>query len=379
MKASTRDNPSFSSTLLDKIYRSIDDGETKNGDLRFYSETMQRKQRMSGSERACLVEKWMGKKVSEKENAEKKHVFSDSDFVRKSNHEHENEHDGVFFSSTSISSDSSSGGFSFSSPDTESMYCTKTKAPSCFVRPWPIPKPVKTRVSAAPPDKPAAKKQQRPPHPQPPISPGGRLASFINSLFTTGNAKKSKSSPTTPALSPVMSVRHDQKQPSSCSSATSFSRSCLSKNLPSAREKLRDGAKRTVRFCPVSIIVDEYSKPCGQREIAKPPLKKYDKEKKFQTMEKARRVEEMAREFLKEYHLSQKKNELISRDSRRNYVLNHEEEDEEDDEVSSCSSSDLFELDHLVLLGNHRYEEELPVYETTHVETNRAIANGLIV
>ncbi|GMJ07592.1 BIG GRAIN 4 [Hibiscus trionum] len=93
-------------------------------------------------------------------------------------------------------------------------------------------------------------------------------------------------------------------------------------------------------------------------------------------MEKARRVEEMAREFLKEYHLNQKKNEFNSMDSR----INHEDEDDDDDDdASSCSSSDLFELDHLVHLGNHRYEEELPVYETTHVETNRAIANGLIL
>ncbi|XP_039043217.1 protein BIG GRAIN 1-like B [Hibiscus syriacus] len=367
MKTSMRDSPSFSSTLLDKIYRSIDDGETKNEDLRFYSETIQRKQRMSGFQRACLIEKWMEKKVSEKANADKKYVFSDSEFVRKTHHDHD--HDCVFFSSTSISSDSSSGGFSFSSSDTESMYCTKTKAPSCFVRPWP--KPVKTRLSAAQTDKPVKAKQR-----QPPISPGGRLASFVNSLFTTGNTKKSKSSSSTPALSSTVSVvSHDQKQVSSCSSASSFSRSCLSKNTPSTREKQRDGAKRTVRFCPVSVIVDEDSRPYGQREIWKPPSGKYDQEIKFQTMEKARRVEEMAREFLKEYKLNQEKNEFISGDSRRNYVLNHEEEDN----VSRCSSSDLFELDHLVLLGNHRYEEELPVYETTHVETNRAIANGWIV
>ncbi|KAL4283728.1 hypothetical protein GQ457_16G001850 [Hibiscus cannabinus] len=372
MKTSTGDNPSFSSTLLDKIYRSIDDGETKSEDLRFYSETMQRKQRMSGSQRACLIEKWMEKKVSEKENAVKKHVFSDSEFVRKSHHEHEHDHDGVFFSSTSISSDSSSGGFSFSSPDTESMYCTKTKAPSCFVRPWP--KPVKTRVSAVQSDKPVKVKQRQQ---RPPISPGGRLASFINSLFTTGHTKKSKSSPTTPALSPTVSVSRDQKPVSSCSSSSSCSRSCLSKNSPSTREKLRDGSKRTVRFCPVSVIVDEHSRPCGQREIVKPPSNKYDKEMKFQTTDKARRVEEMAREFLKEYHQNQKKNDFISRDSRRNYVLKHEDEDEDD--ASSCSSSDLFELDHHVLLGNKRYEQELPVYETTHVETNLAIANGLIL
>ncbi|KAE8664367.1 ankyrin repeat-containing protein [Hibiscus syriacus] len=236
MKASMRDNPSFSSTLLEKIYRSIDDGETKTEDLEGYS--------------------------------------------------------------TSISSDSSSGEVSFSSSDTESMYCTKTKAPSCFVRPWP--KLVKTRVSAtaAQPDKilktekRAAEKiycySKKAKQRQPPVSPGGRLSSFINSLFTTGNTKKSRSSSSTPALSSTASVvSHDQKHHvSSCSSASSFSRSCLSKNSPSAREKLRDGAKRTVRFCPVNVIVDEDSRPCGQRETGKPPSRKHGQEIKFQTMER---------------------------------------------------------------------------------------------
>ncbi|PPD99245.1 hypothetical protein GOBAR_DD03737 [Gossypium barbadense] len=358
-----RENPSFSSTLLDKIYRSIDDGDTKVGDMKFYSETMQKTStKMSSLQRACLIEKWMEKKVSEKANADKKkkQVVSDS------------------------------GGFSFSSSDTESMYgtTTKTKASSCFVPPWL--KPVKTGGGGRERMEERADmkiygnlkkvKQQ-----QQPISPGVRLASFINSLFTTGNSKKktkgSSSSTTTTS-----------GQVSSCSSASSFSRSCLSKNSAPGREKLRDGVKRTVRFCPVSVIVDEDSRPCGQKclneergsksklssvsvsnawKIGKSPSTKREEEMKVQAMEKTRRVEEMAREFLKEYHLNQKKNNLISRDSRRDC--------EDEDDASSCSSSDLFELDHLVLLGNHRYEEELPVYETTHVQTNRAIANGFLV
>ncbi|MBA0777666.1 hypothetical protein Gotri_005661 [Gossypium trilobum] len=356
-----RENPSFSSTLLDKIYRSIDDGDTKVGDMKFYSETMQKTStKMSSLQRACLIEKWMEKKVSEKANADKKKKQVVSEFVRKSSHhehdhDHELDHDGVFFSSTSISSDSSSGGFSFSSSDTESMYgtTTKTKASSCFVPPWL--KPVKTGGGGRERMEERADmkiygnlkkvKQQ-----QQPISPGVRLASFINSL------------------------------------------SCLSKNSAPGREKLRDGVKRTVRFCPVSVIVDEDSRPCGQKclneergsksklpsvsvpnawKIGKSPSTKREEEMKVQAMEKTRRVEEMAREFLKEYHLNQKKNNLISRDSRRDC--------EDEDDASSCSSSDLFELDHLVLLGNHRYEEELPVYETTHVQTNRAIANGFLV
>ncbi|XVF35284.1 hypothetical protein REPUB_Repub18cG0132400 [Reevesia pubescens] len=446
-----RDNPSFSSTLLDKIYRSMndDDGDTKHEDLKFYRETMQKKQskgnmksnrsrgeeeKMSSFQRACLIEKWMEKKVSVKANAEKKQVFSE--FERKSHHENDHDHDVLFFSSTSISSDSSSGGFS--SSDTESMYGTKTKS-SCFVPARP--KPVRTSMSARP-EKPLKTEktgrtertlfyEQRELHMfddyhynsasdhtpkldeslfksksrtmkiygnlkkvKQPISPGGRLASFINSLFTTGNTKKTKSS------SSIVSCDDERKlksgQVSTCSSASTFSRSCLSKNSPSTRERLRNGVKRTVRFCPVSVIVDEDCRPCGQKcvyeeedssllsvsvptawKIGKSPSRKCEEELKFQIMEKTRRVEEMAREFLKEYHLNQKKSDFVSRESRSNYVV--DEMDEDEDDAASYSSSDLFELDHLVLIGNDRYREELPVYETTHVETNRAIANGLIV
>ena len=53
----------------------------------------------------------------------------------------------------------------------------------------------------------------------------------------------------------------------------------------------------------------------------------------------------------------------------------YDDDDEDDDDDVSCSSSDLFELDHLI--GAARYQEELPVYETTNLETNKAIASGL--
>ncbi|KAK8505250.1 hypothetical protein V6N13_045695 [Hibiscus sabdariffa] len=353
MKTSMRDNPSFSSTLLDRICRSIDDGRTGNEDMKFYGQTMQRTQRMSGFQRACLIENLMEKKDAKKENEDRKHGFPE--FVRKSHHEHEHDHDGVFVSST--------------------------KAPSCFVRPWPRPvkirvpaaaqsdKPVKTEQSAAEKIYGGFKKMKQ----RQPISPGGRLASFINSLFTTGNTKKPKSSSSTPSFSSTVS--HDQNQASPCSSASRFSRPCLSKDSPSTR----DGAKRTVRFCPVTVIVDQDSRPCEHKEIGKSSSRKYDGEMKFQTTEKTRRVEQMAREFLKEYHLNQKKNEYIPTDSRMNYEDKDDHDEDDNEDMSSCSSSDLFELNHLVLLGNHGYEEELPVYETTHVETNRAIANGLIV
>ena len=57
--------------------------------------------------------------------------------------------------------------------------------------------------------------------------------------------------------------------------------------------------------------------------------------------------------------------------------MHEEEEEDDDDDAESYSSSDLFELDHLVGIG--RYREELPVYETTNIRTNHAIANGLVL
>lgn len=51
-----------------------------------------------------------------------------------------------------------------------------------------------------------------------------------------------------------------------------------------------------------------------------------------------------------------------------------EEDDDDDDDAASCASSDLFELDNLSTIGIERYREELPVYETTRLNTNRIIS-----
>lgn len=437
-------NPSFSSSLLDKIYRSIDEGDEHGGDLKVFTETMAKKQTKSGGRsnrameeedmsslrRACLIEKWMDKKVGDKAGAQRRQCYSESE--RKL--DHDNDHDAMFFSSTSSSSDSSSGGFS--SSDTESMYCSRSRT-SCFAPP--IPKPVRTstasrsektekiqrtlfyeqrrelhmqddyhhhnhRSSAAAEHTPpkldeilirsksrALKIYSNLKKVKQPISPGGRLVNFLNSLFS---AKKTKNSSSVASCDDAAAVSAERKsksvQASTCSSASSYSRSCLSKNSPSTREKLRNGAKRTVRFYPVSVIVDEDCRPCGHKclyeeerdstlmpvtvptawKIGRPPTRKIEEEVAIQVFEKkTRRVEEAAREFLRDYRQNQMKNELKLRDFRCNVV------EQVDDDADSCSSSDLFELDHL----SERYREELPVYETTRVGTNRAIANGLIM
>lgn len=319
-------NPSFSSTLLDEIYRSTSDGTAKSPDLNFYryrvTDTVKKQSknnnvsRVERDDRQSLIEKWMEKKV---------------EYERKLNRERDRDQDALFFSSTSISSDSSG----FSSSDTDSLFGSRS---SCFVTPRP--KPVRTAKTEKPKKKTEShilddynhnynsnientpgliksksralkiygnlKKVKQP------ISPGGRLASFINSLFTTTNTKKPKNS-----------HNHNTTTVNStsvCSSASSFSRSCLTKNSPT---RLRNATKRSVRFYPVSVIVDEDCRPCGHKSLY-------------------------------QENNNPTKCDIIT----------------SDDDVESCASSDLFELDHLNMIDC----EELPVYETTHVATNRAIA-----
>ncbi|KAI5669632.1 hypothetical protein M9H77_19485 [Catharanthus roseus] len=387
-------NPSFSSTLLDEIFRSIDGNDDKTSEeLKIYREITSVKkynctnnvgfgvgaraakvedEEIASLKRACMIEKWMEKKVNDKMSSRRRPSSSFQD------------NDPLFFSSTSTSSDSnSSSSCGFSSSDTEffSSSSASTSArsrKSCFVSPWP--KPVRTSVSQISSSHELEENMMKSKSralkiyenlkkvKQQPISPGGRLTNFINSLFTNGNSKKTHKSQT--------STNNNNQESSTCSSASSFSRSCLSKKTPpnSRGGEMRndDGSstKRTVRFYPVSVIVDEDCRPCGHKSIyehdddsdsikygGRPPLP-----------QKLHKKIELERENLKTFQ-NQKKN---------NFVI--EDEDDDFDDGASDSSSDLFEIDHLSLFGgnNNRFREELPVYETTHLHTNLAIASGLI-
>ncbi|CAK9317598.1 unnamed protein product [Citrullus colocynthis] len=413
---------SFSSSLLDEIYRSIDDGgDKRSGELKFYRQKVLKKQgktirkaqsdvedeEIASLHRALLIERWIEKKVAEKVSAQRRRSLTEAE-IKFQLYQHDREEDVLFFSSTSSSSDSSFGGFS--SSDTESMYGSKSLTPSCFAKFRP--KPVRTSVSAPPPENTEAKQRQSREKPQSkqsnqfvenkektggfddnamiksksralkiysnlkkvkqPISPGGRLSSFLNSIFTPGTPKKTGNSVSSTGVSedPNSERKSKSGQTSTCSSAASFSRSCLSKNSPCSSEKLRNGDRRTVRFYPVSTIVDEYCRPCGHKSL-------YEEDRKFQIKNKAETTEattEAGRKNLTDYQQIRKKNDFLIRNFHHPDNDLYEEE-EEDDETASCSSSDLFELDHLrVMSGGDRYREELPVYETTTgVDTNRAI------
>ncbi|XP_076881201.1 protein BIG GRAIN 1-like B [Bidens hawaiensis] len=365
MYRSAREHPSFSSSLLDEIYRSFDERDDRKSAS--YRETTRPKQ-SNNYYQHNMIENWKVKEVT--------------------NH------------SSSSSSDSSSGG-GFSSSETESVYCKpirtnknrhdvhsskqmnahqqqekqqqqqqqqryrlndtqpKQKQEGKFVK-------TKSRAMKIYGDLKKAKQ---------PISPGGKLATFLNSIFTSSNTKSTK-------LSSTASIESKSATASTCSSASSFSRSCLSKT-PSSRGKLSNNKKRSVRFYPVSVIVGDDCQPCGHKSLysdesslhaLKIVKKPKDDEPRVYSNEKTRRIEEAARNLLRNYQKKVDLNQLITGNVASNVKADlsyedDEDEDEDEDDVASNTSSDLFELENFSAIGMENYGDELPVYETTRLDT----------
>ncbi|KAK6912847.1 hypothetical protein RJ641_022448 [Dillenia turbinata] len=388
---SEKRKPSFSSTLLDKIYRSIDEnddvvlGEEPNKEMR----NKHTKTTCDSEKQARLLDKWMmmDKKLAANDNV------TAPPRRRQSLPQQSNNDDHLFFSSGSSSSDSSFGGFS--SSETESVHTARTwkSRSSCFAYSQ-KPKPIRTSARSEEREikmlndchhhctngnnnfsvtsqqnvtnskSRALKLYDNLKKVKQPISPGNRITSFLNNLFA--NSKKSNKILTTTSIGHcedlhLTNTRNGRKSKTSsnasfsaCLSATSDSRSCLSK-ASHRHDKLNDGTvKRTVRFYPVSVIIDEDSRPCGHKCLyeegesnLKPPKRhgrsptRMREELKACLMEETRRVEEAARELLRGYQQQNLK--------KKNYV-NIFKEDDDDDELSD-SSSDLFELDHLGVNG----------------------------
>ncbi|KAL8113663.1 hypothetical protein AgCh_020836 [Apium graveolens] len=348
-------NPSFSSTLLDQIYRSIDDTNdhhvaADDDELVLYRETvsmmaMKKKKQYvhtiaetKDEANFQRIEKWMEKKKTREniKNTREKSAASDHIYQRDIG---KNYGSLMNLNSSWSSSDSSSGGL-FSS-EADSNYGVSSRSSTTTYRPKPIRtntdsnktphvgKPSQESEGAVKRSKLKALKIYRDlKNVKQPISPGAKLASFLNSLFNTGgNVKKGK---TSGAMS------------SNASPACSTSRSCLSKT-PSTRGKLSDsGTKRSVQFNPVSVIYENLAAP-DQRNCVNEELM---------------------------YHIRMKKQsvEKSARDLMKNYERPVESED--DDDAASYASSDLFELDSLHNCGINvrgNYMEELPVYETTYL------------
>lgn len=161
-----------------------------------------------------------------------------------------------------------------------------------------------------------------------------------------------------------------------------------------------DGARKCVTFYPTSVIVDENSRQCGEKclqgmqylsphpnpsdyqEIKHPSVDAHElpllsKKLKHQSLDKdSGHAVPTARNVIAKH---QKTNSIVEVAAIGD--LDKEDEDGEKDDNVSCSSSDLFELENLAEIDMNMsvYQKELPVYETTHLETNKAIARGMIV
>ncbi|XP_073047013.1 protein BIG GRAIN 1-like A [Primulina eburnea] len=394
--------PSFSSTLLDEIYRSIDKNADNTEDSKFFfyrdnnklvkgrvnfrgggnysSSHRVEDEKMAGFRRPGLVDKWMLKEANENLLARRDSLVAESE------NKSFQDKDLSYFSSISSSSDSS--GALSSSSDSEFFISSTKSRVSCFSS---VEKPKHVRIvgknkedeelddykmgdddlfkskSRALKIYASLRKVKQP------ISPGGKLTSFINSLFNHANEKKLRNFDSNRRIQ-VQDLK-SMETSSNCSSA----RSCLSMK----REKImRNGIQRTVRFDPVSVIFNEGSRPCGSKSIIGEESKGCGRHSsapnqlddlKLRLRVKNMKVEEGDTQ-------NDKKTDAFRQNSKtdafRQDSHSKVEEDDEDDAMSD-SSSDLFELDHL-LFGHNRFCEDLPMYETTHFGTNRAIGSGLI-
>lgn len=274
------DHPSFSSTLLDSIYRSIDDEHRAGGN--------------SATNPRTHPTRFIPPEITRPSREHRARI----------NHPRSAKHPTAATSSSS--SGSSYSGFSSSSSEPAS-----TRFPPVRTGPDGEKRSKKERLGSI---RTRFLRELR--KGRDPVSPAARLANFLNSLF----AVKSKTS------RGAVTVIDD----SACSSASSYSRSCMSK-ASSLRGKSAE--KRSVRFYPISVIVDEDCRPCGHKCV-------YGEERPV-AVARGRRGGAMFGEL----------------------GAGEEEEEEEDGDVWSDSSSDLFELESLAVAG--RFQDELPVYETT--------------
>ncbi|KAI4335245.1 hypothetical protein L6164_013909 [Bauhinia variegata] len=384
-----RRTQSFSSSLLDAIYRSIDESKSNLGEdqqLGLYKESHSLKQSKFSYDHGVYVEK------GGKERMNLRRAVMIEDWMEK-----QSSHSSTLFNSSSSSSECSSGGGVFSSSETET---------SCKFRSRPKSERTQKHANI---NTEKHQQQKQPRHEggfartklralkiygelnqkvKQPISPGSRIASFLGAIFNSGNVKKAKMC-YVGAVEDV-SFEHKSKSPCFSSSSSSFSRrSCMSKTPSSAKGKSSNvnDVKRSVRFYPVSVILGEDSKHSVHKYLYDndpslrplPSVRKITRNSSIKELKNSVTTRKNGAEaaaaacgFLKDYQ-----NPSKGKFDIRGLFDNVEEDgdDEDEDDALSCSSSDLFELDHLI--GTGRYQQELPVYETTDLETNKAIANGL--
>lgn len=330
-----RKTPSFSSSLLDSILRSID--ETNDGglneqvhshdhdniqDIVFFASEQKRTpethlinevEQIPSLRRAIMIDQWM---ETQNNNNNRNGYVSRKNCSRK------------------FSSDSSSSGTTSSETETPSTYrslpnsftisrktveaispvfCDDTQkhSSSSTKHGTKFMKSTKLRAMKIYGD---LKKVKQP------MSPGSRISTFLYSLFS----KKAKMEETMQNLRTLKKSR-SIKQDATTTTCSSFSRSCMSK------KQHNNGVKRSVRFFPENetVIFDRSSN-----------LMPTKYEKRWFT----------EKNYVKNY---------------KNFTVNMEDDDEDEDE------DDLFELEIVGGVGTCVYGQELPVFETTDLRRIR--------
>lgn len=398
-------HPSFSSCLLDAIDQSIDKGGGAGGgrceiegagssgaasarlrcSTRVSADEKKRVDQRSYSRHAAHArepeDRRFAGRVSEKAAAAPRHRGATAEYEQRQPHRSRaRERDRFCGNSTSSSSESSYGGFS--SSEAESVVRSARH----------LPKPVRTGGT---PERKAEQKMKgsirsrfraskvngEMKNGRTPVSPGARLAGFLNSLFSTAAHPKKAKVISAASNSAVRSVIRGGDE-SGCSSASSFSRSCLSKPASNGGGSGGGGAaaaatKRSVRFiveeecypvCHESHYLPRLTAIRVREEPLLPPPLPSDLVAAA-VAEERRRVAEKARKLITAYE--EKKRTSAT-------ALADEKEEDEDDDAASYCSSDLFELKDLSAIGGGG-GDELPVYETTHFSANHAISRGIIV
>ncbi|XP_073157477.1 protein BIG GRAIN 1-like A [Henckelia pumila] len=346
---------SFSSSLLDAMYRSMDESRRdddrdhnhdrdhprhgeKGSSVHRRNNSAQVEEEIESLRRSIGVEKWM------------------------------QSHRSTIISTRHLPSNSGSSTDSsvFSSSETDSSASRSTPKPSVLF-PLQRPKQAQTRLVEKPEATPkregrftktkskAMKIYGDLKKAKEPVSPGGKLTSFLNSIFSPRNLKKNNQS-----LEEWSAMRKSRSMKDTKTTSLS-SGTCLTQN-PSSKS---DKTKRSVRFCPVSVILDENCQPCGQKNVC------HDHEN---SVVAASMPSHVGSQFIKKNIDSFRVYE--GKSTRQKEFRDFHEYDQCDFDDTSCASSDLFELENIGRVGIEAYEEELPVYGTTDIKMNQAIARA---
>ncbi|KAK1417421.1 hypothetical protein QVD17_26548 [Tagetes erecta] len=342
-----RKTPSFSSSLLDSILRSID--ETNSGgfhdddvgnlhsqvhdydhdhDLRFFASEPKRSSKINfthnahfinGDEqvpslrRAIMIDQWIETHNNNNRN-------SNSNIKVKKFSSDSSSSGTTAFTTTSTSSETETPSTYRSLPNsfTISREEISQKSKSKFMK--------STKLKAMKIYGDLKKVKQ-------PMSPGSRISAFILSLFASSSSKKAKieeSINNFRSLKKSRSIKHD---PSSTMTCTSFSRSCMSKKQKqhtSSNVNVNVNVKRSVRFYPENDTVFVDRKSTNERDS--------DSMRWF-----------TEKNYTKNY---------------KKFMVNVEDDDEDDED-------DLFELEIVGGVGIGSCRQELPVFETTDLRKIR--------